>query len=123
MLSDIKRPSGRRQRAIPYARREPVKRSPLILPRGDDLLCPCCGGEYLHVGSIIEYRPARGVERFRKVTIDGAVRKSVVGAKGSHAPDMRWGGLVIQTWCEDCGAEPELLLTEHAGNSRLSWRF
>ena len=99
----------------------------------NELLCPSCGGEYLH-----HYRievSDRGEDDdsvlFTSITT-GTVPVGEkppqfpvsVGPKSnpdSRNPSARRQGLRVIFWCEGCAADLQLMISQHKGNTFVEW--
>ncbi|MGZ7118220.1 MAG: hypothetical protein ACXVH2_00775 [Methanobacterium sp.] len=87
------------------------------------LLCPSCGGNYLHHGLVADM-----------VNIDDCVNSTniatIIGGEKSTKSysdvklPFRGDSIAISFWCENC--EPEnnkkyLYISQHKGNSHITW--
>ena len=92
------------------------------------LLCPRCGGEYLHhVSATMFDRPEDG-ETAKRSFIDGTSAKvDLVPPGSSGKPSSRRGGLCISFTREACkGIDDnvlELTISQHKGTTEIGWRY
>lgn len=92
-----------------------------------ELLCPRCGGQYLHhYGATFFERREDGDQ---EVVIDVAGPKVVTtieGASKTGNPSSRRHGMLIHFECEFCsgkGGNIALAIAQHKGATEISWRF
>lgn len=96
------------------------------------LLCPRCGGKYLHhVGSITYSRNEDEKQVQRTVVQRGSITSRRVNSCCSGNPSSRRDGLTILFYCELCGPDLgpddirptlELSIAQHKGMTYLAWR-
>ncbi len=67
------------------------------------LLCPECGGEYLHIESLDAYAAGSDLD-YKFDCREGG---------------MRGGGARFTLWCEFCHAKPILHIQHHKGNTYI----
>lgn len=87
----------------------------------DTLLCPKCGGNYLHHMAIEVFKRDEDAKDGLHVLIHG----SVVTIKHDEMranPSSRRDGLTIGFYCELCGAESVLKLAQHKGQTITTWK-
>ena len=93
-----------------------------------ELLCPCCGSEYLHHAGISVYERNEDAPR-TLVTVHEArtIRTAYPPSAQSGNPSSRRDAIAIRFWCEGCcndDREPALELTfaQHKGVTYIEWR-
>jgi len=93
----------------------------------DALMCPRCGGNYLHHEKIIVYTRGEDAEETVVTTISGreTVVQTVLSSEIKN-PSKRRHGMTIVFSCEFCEAEKldyeyELHLKQHKGNTFIGW--
>jgi hypothetical protein len=88
-----------------------------------DLVCPCCGGGFLHHDAVVDFYREEGKEdapiSVRTTVREGRARTDRVSS--GLNPSLRRDGLLISFWCEGCGGKPQLVLVQHKGASEISW--
>lgn len=95
-----------------------------ICPEGE-LLCPCCGENYLHQST---------VEVYSRDTEDAPSRATIVVMEAGDPfcepkvptrtrgnPSSRRQGLRIGFWCETCDKQPSLTIAQHKGVTYVAW--
>jgi hypothetical protein len=88
-----------------------------------NLTCPQCRGEYLHHGRVTVYDRAEDAPRVTKIEVrDHSAMINKVDNDISGNPSYRRGGLAIQFSCEQCDTTSELIISQHKGQSIISWR-
>lgn len=87
----------------------------------DELLCPHCGGEYLHHGKVHVHNRDREDGDTTKITVSGLKSKRRTTGGGGN-PSGRRDGVVIDFWCEHCTAKPQLCIAQHKGLTYIGWR-
>jgi hypothetical protein len=89
-----------------------------------ELLCPLCGGNYLHHGRVAVYhREREDAERIRETRVVGAVAFSTTTTAGqSRCPSDRRSGIGIIFWCQLCRGNSELTFVQHKGRTLVAWR-
>lgn len=95
-------------------------RSSEIRLKEDILHCPICGSNYLHHGAVTIFRRIDDTREGAaiKINADGTIAFST-DLTGN--PSLRRGAVSIDFFCEDCGDDPTLSISQHKGNSVLSW--
>jgi len=94
---------------------------PKLRPSSDadreELLCPSCGGAFLHHDRVEVFQrdedQTHGVHVLvedDKVTIDTSLERN---------PSARRHGLVIGFWCETCNSRSTLDIAQHKGNTHV----
>lgn len=86
---------------------------------GNALLCPNCGGDYLHQRSAsVFFRETDDSDtgKFVRCTSEKVHEISHI-----HNPSPRRDGVLIQFECEDCPADPELAIIQHKGATYVEW--
>ena len=88
----------------------------------DWLVCPGCGGENLHHGKVTVFKRREDEETVKVITVldDGIEQKGMLSHLSGN-PSSRRDGLRIAFWCENCDANPELVVSQHKGNTSLYW--
>lgn len=89
----------------------------------DALLCPCCGGCYLHHGAVSTFtRHAEDADTgiaFRiNAGTDGSIYRST---QLTGNPSSRRDGITIEFTCENCGNTSTLGIAQHKGQTFLEW--
>lgn len=100
-----------------------------VNPEGE-LLCPRCGGNYLHHARVEVFcRPedaAFGVHADIRVggdfPIEQAKAQVLVDGNMAGNPSIRRGGIRIHFECELCGWNSTLDLAQHKGVTEVIWR-
>jgi len=83
------------------------------------LLCPHCGGSWLHHEQVETfYRPVEDAKEAKHVSISRHA-VSVKDSTNERNPSRRRDGMVIWFDCETCHAKPFLLLWQHKGETFL----
>jgi hypothetical protein len=102
------------------------------------LLCPNCGGEYIHHMEITSYDRKEDDVHTLKTQIIGfdhpdngpmdpikedfsSVVSNIVESSGEN-PSSRRSGLVVSFYCELCPALTELTIAQHKGLTQVQWR-
>ena len=78
------------------------------------LVCPGCGGTYLHHGVVNTFDRDEDAENGRHVRIGRGV---VIDHDLRNNPSFRRGGLTITFSCETCSAESTLRIAQHKGQT------
>ena len=92
-----------------------------------DLICPRCGGSYLHHIGADFYE--RGEDQPQEVVISvihGQTTTKIESAASTSNPSSRRNGMAIRFACEFCSDEHgllELTIAQHKGMSEIGWRF
>ncbi len=82
-----------------------------------ELLCPSCGGNYLHHDRVDIYE--RGEDGSYGVHVAVEDGKATMDTKLQGNPSGRRHGLVIHLWCEACHARSTLNVAQHKGNTLI----
>ena len=85
------------------------------------LLCPHCGGTYLHHGKVSIYEREEDQDNGLHVSVERGGTLSV-DQDLSGNPSLRRHGLTIQFWCEICKANPELTIVQHKGQTFVQFQ-
>src|SRR4249919_2662032 len=85
------------------------------------LLCPGCGGEYLHQIAYTIYERPSGEDGLT-IAIDVANVDSIIHSVSRRNPSKRRQGLAILFECEHCDGFIELKIQQHKGTTFLEWR-
>jgi predicted RNA-binding Zn-ribbon protein involved in translation (DUF1610 family) len=89
-----------------------------------DLLCPRCGADNLHHGTVTTYDRAEDGKTVIETRLDGSAIAIDASSEGAGNPSRRRDGLVIDFWCEQCGDAPiQLCIAQHKGSTEIGWRF
>jgi hypothetical protein len=87
------------------------------------LVCPRCGGGYLHHRGVISYdRNEDDKQTIETLVENGTTSVSVVPSTASRNPSSRRDGIAIQFECEGCGDSFELTIAQHKGVTLVAWR-
>lgn len=89
-----------------------------------DLICPRCGGQYLHHTGATFYE--RGEDQKQEVVIEvigPKVSTSVQDAATSSNPSRRRHGMLIHFECEGCIGDIDLALAQHKGSTEITWIY
>lgn len=98
---------------------------------GNTLLCPCCGGEYLHHDTVSVFMRPEDAESTLVTTVSATASiTDLLPSNVSGNPSSRRGGITISFWCESCHGDPEhinkplfkLHIAQHKGNTFLNWK-
>lgn len=99
---------------------------------GNTLLCPCCGGEYLHHESVKVYDRNEDAKQTRVTMVGSTIAVATTDSERSGNPSSRRDGLSIDFWCESCSGYDEnkppaktmrLHILQHKGNTYLRWEI
>ena len=87
----------------------------------DALVCPSCGGDYLHHGAVCSYT------RIKEDSADGTAYRidgsSIARSSQLNGnPSARRDGITIDFNCELCGNTSTLGIAQHKGQTQLSWQ-
>jgi ribosomal protein L37AE/L43A len=91
----------------------------------DELICPGCGGSYLHQRRATVWDRDEDSPMTRETTVSVAVSTMVAETKYCANPSARRQGLSIVFWCETCDEdekEHELCFAQHKGVTQIFWR-
>jgi len=89
---------------------------------GQGLLCPSCGGGYLHHEAIDIFERPEDADVILHTTAGDTVTSKLEPADRSENPSPRRHGLFITFSCEGCDATPILDIHQHKGGTFLRWR-
>lgn len=87
------------------------------------LLCPKCGGTYLHHCDVIVYDRAEDAAYTQVTTV--AVNKvwsQKIASSEINNPSQRRDGLAVDFYCEQCPFEGALTIAQHKGETYIGWR-
>ncbi len=92
-----------------------------------ELLCPLCGGEYLHQGAVeIFHHRTEDAEPVVLAIVEGiASDASDIPNAGARNPSSRRQGLLIHFDCETCNLLQSgivLAFSQHKGRTFVEWR-
>ena len=87
---------------------------------GRTLLCPSCGGNYLHHDKVEVFERDDDAETGLHVTIENGKASTDNDLKDN--PSSRRHGLKIHCWCEHCEAKPVLSIIQHKGNTWINFK-
>lgn len=82
------------------------------------LVCPSCGGNYLHQRWVREYDRA-GEDGETTVTEVHCTKVRTVNQDADRNPSRRRDGIRIAFACEGCTAHVELIVSQHKGNTEV----
>lgn len=86
---------------------------------GAELLCPCCGGNYLHHAKVEVFERDEDASVGTHATFANGAAKLDGDISGN--PSRRRGGIAIHFTCEQCPAEPVLYISQHKGCTLLDF--
>ncbi len=84
------------------------------------LVCPGCGGDYLHQGNVEVFQPSHEDAIHGLHTIVGSAITAIDGDLANN-PSRRRDGLIIWFHCEMCDVHPGLSIVQHKGNTFIEW--
>ncbi len=87
---------------------------------GADLVCPACGGTYLHHERVEVFE--RNEDERSGLHVAVADGQALVDTALEGNPSGRRHGLSIHFWCEACAAKPVLTIAQHKGNTLVDFR-
>lgn len=82
---------------------------------GAELICPACGGNYLHHERVEVFDRGEDQEQGLHVSVNDAEVSIDTSLAGN--PSARRHGLSIHFSCENCDAKPVLHVAQHKGNT------
>lgn len=85
----------------------------------NELICPSCGGCYLHHERIEIFDRREDDNKELHVTVTNRELKTDLNLKGN--PSMRRQGIVIEFSCEGCENVMRLSLAQHKGCTEVSF--
>lgn len=86
----------------------------------DGLECPSCGGEYLHHKQVWVYERDAEDGPGTVVLVKGSADVRVERRPADELPGRR-DSLMVQFFCENCDAEPTMMVEQHKGQTLLHW--
>ena len=87
------------------------------------LLCPRCGGEYLHHECVTVFNRSEDNEETVVTEVSAAMTITKLQASNeARNPSSRRDGLAILFWCEYCPFRHELTIAQHKGRTFVDWR-
>jgi hypothetical protein len=93
-----------------------MKISPVNTGLGHELICPGCGGSYLHHGEVQVFtRDDEDSETGLFVAVEGLSFTADRDISGT--PSMRRDGVLIFFTCENCDATPVMKIRQHKGQT------
>lgn len=81
------------------------------------LLCPACGGEYIHHSKVEIFDRTEDEQTGLHITAGAGL--PTVDADMARNPSSRRHGLLIHFWCEYCAAITVLSIAQHKGITYL----
>jgi len=89
----------------------------------DALLCPYCGGNNLHQGTVVVYDRNEDADKVRRTIVNqGAVSSAEIDNNTSGNPSLRRHALTIFFECELCQhADLQLHIIQHKGITFVEW--
>ncbi len=96
----------------------------MLLDDYNTLICPSCGGDFLHQGRVDVFERDEDDVQVLHVQVCGAkiVKAAVVNNDMSTNPSLRRQGLTVSFSCETCKARPKLDFSQHKGSTLVTWR-
>ena len=82
-----------------------------------ELLCPSCGGNFLHHDRFEAFECNEDQESGIHVVVECG--KATINQSLAVNPSGRRHGLSIHFWCEGCSAKPVLTISQNKGNTLL----
>lgn len=92
-----------------------------------ELICPFCGGNYLHQATTSVYERGEDAETCALTVVNGFTTTVDARSSGAGNPSGRRHGLTIEFTCEFSGSHPNpeaaiiLCIAQHKGNTRVFW--
>ncbi len=89
----------------------------------DALICPHCGGNYLHQGTVVVYDRHEDADKVRRTIVNqGAVSSTDIDNNTSGNPSSRRHALTVFFECEFCQRDDlQLHIIQHKGNTFVEW--
>ncbi len=85
------------------------------------LLCPNCGGEYLHHKYVDVWSRVEDEPSVQCVSVNGSVGDVPRTIEPSdNCPSLRRGAVSVRFWCEGCDAESVLEIIQHKGQTFIN---
>ena len=87
----------------------------------DVLLCPACGGDYLHQGKVEIFNRSEDADEGAHVSVlgdDVRVNRDLAGN-----PSARRHGMTINFTCELCPAQIQMDISQHKGNTYVGMEY
>jgi len=85
-----------------------------------ELLCPSCGGNYLHHGRVEVFERAEDEDKGIHVSVEDG--KAIIDTSLTNNPSARRHGISIHFSCEGCSAKPVLTFAQHKGNTFVDFK-
>ena len=87
----------------------------------NNLLCPNCGGEYMHHTSVVVFDREEDEEKsLMTVVSKRSALSAIVGNEKN--PSSRRDSVLVKFWCESCTEDTVLTVVQHKGQTILAWR-
>jgi hypothetical protein len=84
-----------------------------------ELLCPCCGFNYLHHSRVVTYgRAAEDAAEIVKTTVVGDMTTVTLETGRTGNPSGRRGGFAVEFLCEGCHASATLTFGQDKGTRK-----
>lgn len=81
------------------------------------MLCPICGGDYLHQGAVEVWNREYGADTDGvRITKNGETTSPL-----ADNPSREHRSLAIEFECEDCGEFGSLVVGQDAGHTSINW--
>jgi len=88
----------------------------------DTLLCPCCGGCYLHHGAVCTFTRHQDADTGIAFRINAGTDGSICHSTQLNGnPSSRRDGITIEFTCEDCDNTSTLGIAQHKGLTLMEW--
>lgn len=94
--------------------------NPLHNGDNSELLCPSCGGNYLHHELVEVFERAEDEDKGIRISVEDGRAKIDTSLTGN--PSARRHGVSIHFSCEGCSAKPILTLAQHKGNTLVDFK-
>ena len=95
-----------------------------------ELVCPACGGSYLHHEEVTVFNRPEDDNQVVKTVVNGVGVVVKTHAPIDDNPSRRRDGLIIRFWCEGCSSRDQnpvkffnLAIYQHKGVSYADWRI
>ena len=86
---------------------------------GSVVICPSCGGTYIHHDRIEVFDRSEDSNTGLHVTV--AAGKATTDTSQNENPSLRRDGISIHFWCENCDAKPVLNIVQHKGQTMIDF--